>query len=123
MTGGGDIGSQYWDPAEPRHPAAKVDEDRDALEIPLIREAWRLALPILGICRGEQVLNVAMGGSLIQDIPSHFGCERGLHACLDTGEGALHHPVTLAADSSLAGMLESKAIQVNNLTRHRSAAH
>ena len=59
----------------PSIPPPRWTQDRDALEIPLVREAWQRKLPILGICRGEQVLNVALGGSMVQDVPDHYGCE------------------------------------------------
>ena len=69
LTGGEDV-----DPAlfgEARHPAVvRVNPERDAFEIALAREARARRLPVLAICRGIQVLNVACGGTLIQDIPS-----------------------------------------------------
>lgn len=69
LTGGGDV-----DPArfgEARHAtAAEVSEARDGLEIELTERALTERLPLLAICRGVQVLNVALGGSLHQDIPS-----------------------------------------------------
>jgi putative glutamine amidotransferase len=69
LTGGPDV-----DPArfgEVREATVTdVDPVRDGFEIPLILEARRRGLPILGICRGVQVLNVACGGTLVQDIPS-----------------------------------------------------
>ena len=72
LTGGGDV-----DPArfgEPPHPAtAEVSPARDSLEIDLTRWALENRVPLLAICRGIQVLNVALGGSLHQDIPSEPG--------------------------------------------------
>jgi putative glutamine amidotransferase len=69
LTGGPDV-----DPVEygdlDRHPTVDVDAERDAYELALAREALRLDLPMLGICRGAQVLNVAAGGTLLQDLPS-----------------------------------------------------
>src|SRR5215468_8763112 len=56
---------------EEHHPAVKVvPPERDEFEIALIKEARQRNLPILAICRGIQVLNVAFGGTLIQDIPT-----------------------------------------------------
>ena len=67
LPGGGDV-----DPAlygeRPRPVVVGVDGDRDALELPLVRLAIERRLPLLGICRGHQVVNVALGGSLYQDV-------------------------------------------------------
>jgi putative glutamine amidotransferase len=69
LTGGGDV-----DPArfgEASHPTvADVSAARDALELDLARRAVEEGLPLLAICRGIQVLNVALGGTLWQDVPS-----------------------------------------------------
>jgi putative glutamine amidotransferase len=51
----------------------EADPHRDSLEFYLIDEAMKKGMPILGICRGEQILNVAMGGSLYIDLPSDLG--------------------------------------------------
>jgi putative glutamine amidotransferase len=69
LTGGDDVApSQYGEAA---HAATvQVPPERDEFELALVREARRLNLPILAICRGVQVLNVAFGGTLVQDIPS-----------------------------------------------------
>jgi putative glutamine amidotransferase len=120
LTGGGDIHPKHWDPTEPIHPSAKVDADRDALEIPLAQEAWERGLAILAICRGEQLLNVALGGSLIQDIPSHFGCEPELHRKGSSDDPVICHRVRIEANSRLARTLGSLDIPVNS--RHHQAA-
>jgi putative glutamine amidotransferase len=69
LSGGSDV-----DPAlyrEPPHPKlGRVFRERDEFEIALVQEALRRDMPVLAICRGHQVLNVATGGTLIQDIPS-----------------------------------------------------
>ena len=119
LTGGNDIHARCWDLSEPLHPSAEVDEGRDALEIPVAREAWRLGLPILGICRGEQVLNVAFGGSLIQDIPSRFGCELDRHRGGRADTPYVQHRVALDPNSRLAAMLGVNEIGVNS--RHHQA--
>src|SRR5262245_33509113 len=72
LTGGGDV-----DPArfgEARHPTvSEVSDARDALELELTTRAIAGSRPLLAICRGAQVLNIALGGSLYQDIPSDPG--------------------------------------------------
>ena len=119
LTGGFDIHPCHWDGAEPVHPKVEVDADRDALEIPLIRGAWEGKLPILGICRGEQILNVALGGSLIQDIPDFYGCEatRHQHGTADVPD--MHHRVQLAPGSRLRALLGEDVFRVNS--RHHQA--
>lgn len=71
LTGGADVGPQLY--GEPTHPTViQVLPARDAFELALTHEALERDLPILAICRGHQVLNVATGGTLIQDIPSQL---------------------------------------------------
>jgi putative glutamine amidotransferase len=119
LTGGYDIHPSHWDAHEPVHPAAEVDADRDAFEIPLIRAAWEKHLPLLGICRGEQILNVALGGSLIQDVPEHFACEPGRHQHGKAGIPDMHHRVQLAPVSRLRALLGEDVFLVNS--RHHQA--
>jgi len=120
LTGGDDIHPCRWDPTEPVHPAATPDPERDALELPLVLRAWELGLPILAICRGEQLLNVALGGSLIQDVPSHYGCDPALHNLGASDQPPqLAHGVRVAPGSRLRGLLKADRVQVNS--RHHQA--
>jgi putative glutamine amidotransferase len=69
LTGGGDVDPAFY--SEERHPTVvDAEPGRDEFEIDLARRAMDANLPVLAICRGSQVLNVAAGGSLVQDIPS-----------------------------------------------------
>jgi putative glutamine amidotransferase len=69
LSGGVDVDPALY--AQDRHPRlGKVNRRRDDFELELTREVLRRDLPILAICRGQQVLNVATGGTLVQDIPS-----------------------------------------------------
>lgn len=120
LTGGGDI-----DPAlyrEAPHPtSAPAEPGRDATEIALVRAALAGRLPVLAICRGLQVLNVAFGGSLVQDIPSQVpGAVR--HAVSDTPD-TLAHDVRVTAGSRLAAVLaltpDMRSCRVNS--RHHQA--
>ena len=70
LTGGGDIDPSLYKNAGNNEDFKDIDVNRDKLERAMIDEALTLKMPILGICRGEQMLNVALGGSLITDIPS-----------------------------------------------------
>ena len=75
LTGGADL-----DPAlyhEPVAGATDLDPDRDAAELACWREAEHRSVPVFGICRGLQAINVFSGGSLVQDVPSHAGTPYG----------------------------------------------
>lgn len=119
ISGGGDIHPRHWDEAEPVHPKAEVDEARDEFEIPLIKLAWDRNIPILGICRGGQILNVALGGSLIQDVPDYFGCEPSLHRHGSEEVPEVRHPVSVTHNSRLFHMMGGASIPVNS--RHHQA--
>jgi gamma-glutamyl-gamma-aminobutyrate hydrolase PuuD len=69
LIGGGDIHPSYYGEA-PIPELGEVDELRDVYDITLIRVAHDMNIPMFGVCRGEQLMNVALGGSLYQDIPS-----------------------------------------------------
>ena len=74
FSGGGDIDPAYWGAA--RHPATEVDEARDVAELMLMKAALAAGLPILGVCRGMQMMAVASGGTLHQHLPDLVGDER-----------------------------------------------
>lgn len=71
MTGGGDIHPSYFG-EEMVEECGVPDEVRDIYDIHLIRLAAQHCIPMLGICRGEQLINVAFGGTLFQDLPTQF---------------------------------------------------
>jgi putative glutamine amidotransferase len=68
FSGGGDIDPVHWN-EEPHDQAYGFDEERDAFELEAIRKAVARDMPMLGICRGIQTVNVALGGTIVQDIP------------------------------------------------------
>jgi putative glutamine amidotransferase len=74
FSGGGDIDPAYWG-AEP-HPATDIDPARDTAELMLMKAALDTDLPILGICRGMQMMAVAAGGTLCQHLPDVIGSRR-----------------------------------------------
>jgi putative glutamine amidotransferase len=120
LTGGGDIDPALY--GEAPHPTFQPSEDgRDAYEIALVRAAADAGLPIFAICRGMQVLNVAFGGTLVQDIPSMVN--GAVHHSVPEPRFALAHEVWVAGGSRLAAIMEEKlegeTCQVNS--RHHQA--
>ena len=78
LSGGGDIHpGRYGEDVLPG--CGKIDEKRDAFELTLTRMAVERGMPVLGICRGIQVLAVALGGTLFQDLASQLGLPAGQH--------------------------------------------
>lgn len=71
LSGGADVNPAAYMRNDLR-PICEVDEERDAMEFALIKRARELTMPVLGICRGMQILNVAYGGTLIADIPTQY---------------------------------------------------
>jgi len=105
MPGGADIPPSEW--GEEQHPTTKLlDDDRYLFEKALITE-WigRTNKPLLGICLGSQWINVAHGGSLIQDIPSEF----------EVNHRDVTHPVAIEADSKLGKIFGETSFDVNSL--------
>ena len=99
FSGGGDIHSAWWN--ESLHPQARnIVPIRDEYEIALLQEALKRDLPILGVCRGMQVLTVATGGALWQDIPSQ--CPDALVHQQTSQRGTPQHDVIIDPDSLLA---------------------
>ena len=72
LTGGADIHPAHYGNGEEEN-RCETDPDRDILELALIEKALELKMPLLAICRGEQVLNVSQGGDLIVDLPLDYG--------------------------------------------------
>jgi len=101
LTGGLDVDPSLY--GEAAHATTQTSPDRDQFEIPLSKAAIAQDLPIFAICRGVQVLNVAAGGSLVQDIPSAVTTE--LNHSIDIPKDHLAHPVSITPGTRLAGAL------------------
>lgn len=112
LTGGGDINPNRYG-QEPHPSVTGVNDIRDEYEIELVRRAYARRIPTLAICRGLQVVNVAFGGTLIQDLPS----ERDAHGHDQIGEAAwaAHSMVTLHHDSVIADLLGEGDHGVNSI--------
>jgi putative glutamine amidotransferase len=116
LTGGADIDPTLY--GEERRPEVKaVFPDRDAFELALCREALRRDLPLLAICRGHQVLNVATGGTLVQDIPSQIP-GAGAHES-DAERWQTCHEVEILPETRLREILGTERVAVNSF-HHQS---
>jgi putative glutamine amidotransferase len=123
LTGGGDVDPVFY--GEDRDPSVQdAEPGRDEFEIDLARRAMEADLPVLAICRGAQVLNVAAGGSLVQDIPSAVLTE--LPHTIDRPKSEIAHEVAVAPGSRLEGVLGSAVSQAHtcrvNSRHHQSVA-
>ena len=114
FPGGADIAPQEYG-EEPIADLNVVEAPRDRTELTLARWAYADDLPTLGICRGQQVLNVALGGSLWQDL-RYQGVTDVEHSDADGRvRSALIHRVRLDPDSRLAQLIDEIDIEVNSL--------
>ena len=94
--------------------ADSADALRDRSEFALLRLALQRQMPVFGICRGHQLLNLALGGTLYQDLPSEFPADVLPHSqAHDKRKPA--HEVTLAAGSLIARLLGKDRVPVNSL--------
>ncbi len=110
LTGGVDVDPQRYGAAPSPHLGA-VDERRDAFELALYRAFRQAGKPVLGVCRGHQLINVAEGGTLHQHVPAVDGAWQ--HEQKDI-RGAPIHEVSLAPDSALAAALGTERVRVNS---------
>jgi len=113
FSGGGDIALEY-SPGDPHPRIESVDLLRDSVELSLLRAAALDGKPFLGICRGCQVMNVALGGTLythIQDqLPNSLD-----HSYPGDMRTFLVHEVRIEAGTRLAGVFEETPLKVNSL--------
>jgi len=110
LPGGGDV-----DPAryagDPGAPVYDVNPDQDALDLDILAAALASGIPVLGVCRGLQVINVALGGTLVEDLPA----SAVPHTPGSDGSGGLAwtwHDVTVAEDSRLHAATGATSIPV-----------
>lgn len=111
LPGGNDINPLYFN--EDPHPGlGKVHPFRDALEIRLIHAMIQRNKPILGICRGCQILNVATGGNMVQDIASQI--EAPIQHSQKSPRFHASHYVRIAPGSKLAAIAAQEELAVNS---------
>ena len=121
FTGGGDVDPAHY--GDTRHPSThEPDAARDAFEMALAKLALANGTPLLAVCRGLQVVNVAAGGTLIQDIPAQVNQPHGHQ--IDSPSYALAHEVWVTPGTALARVMQEElkdgeVLQVNS--RHHQA--
>lgn len=114
FTGGSDIDPERFGGIV--HPRVYgIDERRDEMEIRLVQLAAETGKPFLGICRGIQVMNVALGGSLFTDIWDQMSGALKHDHYPDSPRDFLAHPVAVLANSQLAEILKGDSFAVNSL--------
>lgn len=109
LCGGADVHPKHYREKIDPHAGVKTDEPRDEMELEMLRHALLLDMPILAICRGLQVLNVALGGSLIQHIEGHG----------QAGEGSSFHQAFVSPGSKLGAIIGLGAVYRVNSLHHQ----
>jgi putative glutamine amidotransferase len=113
LTGGHDVDPRQY--GNQLHPKVEgVDADRDRVEMHLVQTLIQLGKPFFGICRGFQVINIALGGSLYEDLPEQFPGEIQ-HDNHDHPRNYLAHTVDVQSGSRLSELLSTANIGVNSL--------
>lgn len=107
LTGGGDIAPERYG-AEPAPEVEYVDSDRDDTELALIAAAWEHRTPTLAICRGIQVANVALGGTILQHLPGDTHRD-------GPADAPTQHPVSVAEGSRLASIVGTELEAIASL--------
>lgn len=116
LSGGGDIHPIHYNGED--HPEIYgIDDDRDTFEITLAKLALMREIPVLGICRGMQVLTVATGGGLIPHVPEVFG--DSIDHRLDNPRRPIPHEIEVLAESRLSELLGKT--QMNIVSWHHQA--
>lgn len=111
LTGGEDIHAQAYG-EEPHEESKLHDPGRDRMEFEVALTAMKRNMPVLGICRGLQLLNVVQGGTLYQDIPSQMP-EAIRHHYMDEDEFALHD-IAIEDETLLAHVMGKNTMPVNS---------
>lgn len=117
LTGGPDVHPAWYGREQDTILCGAIDLRRDSLEFRLIEKALETNIPILGICRGEQIFNVAMGGTLIADIPTQYDSSVSHRSATDPYNN--YHRVMIDSNSAL--YLTSKSLMgIVNSNHHQA---
>ena len=114
LPGGADIDPSFFGASRSAQ-AEYTDPARDALELECLAQAQRRGMPVFGICRGMQMINVALGGTLIQDIPSEVPLALRHSSPTELGRSHLEHDIQVTPDSWFAETSGATALVVNSL--------
>ncbi len=114
LTGGGDIAVEKFN-GEPHATVSEVETDRDDLEIALVRFAYATKKPLLGICRGQQVMNVALGGDLYTHIASQYKQPLKHDWFPNVARDYAAHSIHIENSSRLVDILYGEELKVNSL--------
>jgi putative glutamine amidotransferase len=110
LSGGGDVHPRHYHQRVRGTEKHQIHDGRDALELGLARAALAVDLPILGVCRGFQVLNVALGGSLVQHVDGHRSPK----------DAVRYHDVDVTPDTLLSGVLGLDGLFNTNTYHHQA---
>ena len=108
LSGGGDIDPKCYQGVQ-HDSIYGVNVERDASEIEFVRLILKFGLPTLAICRGMQVVNIALGGTLVEDIPSEVGTNT-IHRA--PPRNPIEHEVRITTDSRLYSIINTKKMVV-----------
>jgi len=128
LPGGGDVEPERYG-SRPHPQVSDTSAARDAFEISAVRHAKASGIPTLGICRGIQVTNVALGGTLYEDIYEQHESPAGFNIMHRQTPGAARseptHPVDIIAGSCVAALVGTTSLPVNSLHHQalRTVAH
>jgi putative glutamine amidotransferase len=116
LTGGKDIHPRFYQTeniSKEVHELMKRDPERDSFELALLKEAFRENIPILGICRGHQLINISFGGTLINDIETSIKSSISHLASLED-KTQLIHEVQIKKNSLLNKIYQKEVLLVNS---------
>lgn len=119
FSGGGDLDPIFLG-EDPIPELGEIDTFRDTYDFRLLRLAFNYQLPIMGICRGHQLINVAFGGSLYQDIRSQFSSEALQHSQTEPRDQATHYVTLLNTPSKLSEIINRKTTLNVNSFHHQA---
>lgn len=112
LSGGADVNPILYG-EKPLPALGRVSDQRDTYELGLLKVAMERRVPVLGICRGLQVVNVAFGGTLVQDMASQLGEEFRLHDQSQPTEVPVHE-VDFTEGSVVARLFGANRLEVNS---------
>jgi putative glutamine amidotransferase len=116
LTGGADVDPSLFHVEDPNNLAQNIDHGRDLFELALVHRIVAKGIPLLAICRGLQVVNVALRGTLILDLP-----HAGFNDHSNQNAYGLAHSVTVRPKTLLSDLTNKLSLQVN--TSHHQAIH